>query len=318
MARKIQNKDRIKTTKENLERLLTLLTLAENDEITLSKIGNEYGLRAQTLNTELATSFALYFKSRLHYLSDADVANIINKLETPSEKLLKQIFKYAEHERVIFPTYNDDTFWKIVKASISDKYYQVLTMHIGYGTEVMNFEEIGKQLDLTRSRVMQIYNAAVAKLRDTSVLTQIFCSDYIDETNKFESERATKKAERDAAYTEFTKLDMYLTELKDVKELNKYIETHYPNLTKANVKNAVTTYLNIPLKDLKLTNRTYNALINAGYNTIDDIYNASAADLTTIKNLGKTSLAELVSELDALKAKNPKWNDLREAILKLI
>lgn len=318
MARSIQNKNRITETRENLEKLLVLLKKAENDEITLAQIGKECGLRPQSLNTELQSSFAMYFKSRIRYINPEDLTGLIDALDTPADRLLKRIFDIQPGQKVVFPEYDEKKLWSAVKKTLTEKYYDVVTKHIGYDSEPMSYEAIGKGLGLTRVRVMQIDNAAIAKLRDQSVIVEIFYSDFIDKIAEFEQYKVDKKAECDAAYTEFAKLQTYLSMVPDVKEINKYIESKYPNLTTATVNAAVNQVFNKPIDDLNFSARTTNALKAAGYKTLNDLYNANAVDLAYIKNLGKSSIQEIIKILDHQKSTHPNWKSLKTDIEKFI
>lgn len=318
MARNIQNKNRITETRENLEKLLVLLKKAENDEITLAQIGRECDIRPQALNTELQTSFAMYFKSRIRYIEPDDLSGLIDGLDTPADRLLKRIFEIRSNQKVVFPDYDEDKFWSVLKKHLSDKYYTVVTKHIGYNTKAMNYEKIGKELGLTRSRIMQIDNYAIAKLRNSSVLVEIFYSDYIDKVNEIDQYKADKITEFDNAYTEFTKLKTYLALVSDVKAVNKYIATNYPNITADCVNDASLNVFNKSIDNLNFSARTNNALTVAGYNTINDLYSANAIDLINIKNLGKSSIKEIIDVLDAQKATHPNWKSLKADIEKVI
>ena len=318
MARSIQNKNRITETRENLEKLLVLLKKAENDEITLAQIGKECGLRPQSLNTELQTSFAMYFKSRIRYIDSEELTGLINELDTPADRLLKRIFDIQPGQKVVFPEYDEKKLWSVVKKNLTEKYYEVVTKHIGYESEPMSYEDIGKNLGLTRVRVMQIDNTAIYKLRNSSIAVEIFYSDFIDKIHEFEQYKVDKMVECDNAYIEFSKLKNYLSMVPDVKELNKYIESKYPNLLTSSVNEAVDKVFNKSIDELNFSARTSNALKAAGYKSINDLYNANAVDFAKIKNLGKSSIQEIIKTLDSQKAKHPNWKQLKADIEKLI
>lgn len=318
MARSIQNKNRITETRENLEKLLVLLKKAENDEITLAQIGKECGLRPQSLNTELQTSFSMYFKSRIRYIEPDELSTLIDELDTPADRLLKRIFEISNGQKVVFPEYDENKLWAVIKKNLSDHYYEVVTKHAGYKVDPMSYEAIGKELGLTRVRVMQIDNAAIDKLRNSSIVTEVFFADYIDKINEFSQYKADKMVECDTAYAEFSKLQNYLSMVPDVKEINKYIESKYPNLSTRIIDEAVNKVFNTPIEDLKFSVRTTNALIAAGYKTLNDLYNANAVDLAHIKNLGKSSIQEIIKTLDSQKNTHPNWKSLKTDIEKFI
>lgn len=318
MARSIQNKNRITETREQLEKLLVLLKKAENDEVTLAQIGRECGLRPQSLNTELQTSFSMYFKSRIRYIEPDELAGLIDELDTPSDKLLKRIFNIEAGQKVVFPEYDENRLWSVIKKSLTDRYFEVVSKHAGYKSDPMSYEAIGKELGLTRVRVKAIDDAAIEKLRSSSIITEVFFADYVDKIKEFTQYKVDKMTECDTAYTEFSKLQNYLSMIPDVKAINKYIESNYPNLSVNLVNEAVIEVFNKPIDDLNLSVRTNNALKTAGYKTLNDLYNADAIDLVNIKNLGKSSIQEIVDVLDHQKATHPKWKALKESITKMI
>lgn len=318
MARSIQNKARITETRENLEKLLILLKKAENDEITLAELGKEFGLRPQSINTELQNSFSMYFKSRIRYIEPDELSTLIDELDTPADRLLKRIFEISNGQKVVFPEYDENKLWEVIKKNLSDRYYEILTKHAGYKVDPMSYEAIGKELGLTRVRVMQIDNAAIDKLRNSSIVTEVFCSDYISNITKIEKNIADKELEYNTAYAEFARLQNYLNKVSDVKELNKYIETKYPNLNSDVINEAVEEVFNKSIDTLNFSTRTLNALIGAGYKTINDLYNTNAIDFSNIKNLGKSSIREIINVLDNQKPNHPKWKTLKTDIEKLI
>ena len=60
-----------------------------------------------------------------------------------------------------------------------------------------------------------------------------------------------------------------------------------------------TKVLEMTIDDMDLSVRSYNCLKRAGIFTIEDLIKKSESDLAKVKNLGKTSLAEVVSKLES-------------------
>ena len=92
----------------------------------------------------------------------------------------------------------------------------------------------------------------------------------------------------------------------------------YSNLINVNVNTLVSDVFSKPIESLNFSVRTNNALTAAGYTTLNDLYNIEVADLFSIKNLGKSSIQEIVDVLDKQKATHPKWKTLKESITKMI
>lgn len=55
-----------------------------------------------------------------------------------------------------------------------------------------------------------------------------------------------------------------------------------------------------PLDELELSVKTYNCLIRAGVNTIDDLTRMTASDVMRVRNLGRRSLEEVISKMELM------------------
>ena len=50
----------------------------------------------------------------------------------------------------------------------------------------------------------------------------------------------------------------------------------------------------VPISDLELSVRAYNALMRAGYRTLNDLINSSALKLRRVRNLGTKTIKEII------------------------
>jgi DNA-directed RNA polymerase alpha subunit len=66
----------------------------------------------------------------------------------------------------------------------------------------------------------------------------------------------------------------------------------------------MTTATQIPLVDLRLSARAYNALRRARYDHLDQIEGKSVDDLLFIQNIGQQSAEEIVSAIAAYRRAN--------------
>lgn len=318
MANTIKNKDRLNENIQNLESLLVLLKAARNDDITLAQISRDLNIRPQELNTALNNSFSLYFKNKLKYISEDDLSSLITRVEPASDTLLKDIFKLNTSDIIVFPKYDVDNFWNVIKNELSDKYFMVVAKHVGYNCSPMSYEAISKLLGVTRARALQIYKTSLDKLRHSSVIVKIFDNqNYIDRLEKLEQIMEANSLAYDEAYSKYTLLQEYLDKVSDVEKVISFIETHCPEVSGLAVGNAIEA-LNISINELNLSNRTYNALTSANCNTVTDILNTSAIDIINIKNLGKNSIIELIDAIDNLNINNNRWNELKTNLIKLM
>ena len=61
--------------------------------------------------------------------------------------------------------------------------------------------------------------------------------------------------------------------------------------------------LEMTIEELDLSVRSYNCLKRAGINTVDDLISKTEEEMMKVRNLGRKSLEEVVSKLDALNLK---------------
>ena len=58
--------------------------------------------------------------------------------------------------------------------------------------------------------------------------------------------------------------------------------------------------LEMTIEELDLSVRAFNCLKRAGVNTVGDLINKSPDEMMKVRNLGKKSLEEVISKLEAL------------------
>lgn len=312
----IENKNRISNVITELEKLTNLLKLAENDNMTLVEVSKNMGMTPQSLNRELSNTFAFYFKSRLHYLSNDEIENVLEVIETSSEKLLKRIFDIDSKTRVIFPEYDEKVLWDTVKEMLPDNYYNVVVKYYGYNVEPMTLEAIGNELGLSRSRIKDINLASIEKLKNADFINKVFGLNYLTNIELIEQNTKELRIKYDSVKAEYEKLKSYMD--NDIKAINDYIEKNYPEVTKAKVKEVVDSKMSTPIEDLGFSNRTYNAFKAANYNTVEDICKAKFIDILGIKALGVKCYREIIEKIDGIKCTHPAWNELRTTIDKYL
>jgi len=80
----------------------------------------------------------------------------------------------------------------------------------------------------------------------------------------------------------------------------KNCSTPLPEALKSPAKPSAPGHCAMTIEDLDLSVRSYNCLMRAGIKTLDALLEMTREDLIKLRNLGATSLKEILSKLDAL------------------
>lgn len=187
--------------------------------------------------------------------------------------------------------FEDDTYFKdllpeylkeVVDTELSER--ESLCIHLRF-INLMNYDEIGKEFNVTRERIRQILAKAIRKLRNPRRSSKyIAVSKY--EYNKLQQENVTLRS--------------YLSEIE--KSLN----------LPSNENPFVTLpFFSTPIDELNLSVRSYNCLVRqAHFKCYGDFQNYKVSDLMKIRNLGRRSLDEILEKLDAIGFKICQGKDI--------
>lgn len=304
------NKDRLNSNIESLEKLVCMLKLVANDECSLTSVGKEFNLKPQEINNNLNKSFSTYIK-KMHLLSDEKIKSLIINIDLPSTRLLKSLFNISPSDPVVFPYIDEDMFWSHIKSKLPDNYFTVVSLRCGYNVnKPMTFEQIGNKLNLTRSRIKDIYHNAISKI-DISYICSLFALDYIDKTNEIKDSKEYLKAK-----DEYEKLTLAISKISDLNAINTYIKSNYPEIYNISRKDADTLF-SISVSDLGFSNRLTNVLIKNNKKTLNDIYLTSAIEYKKMSNFGKICCIELAANLSKRTDNHPNKNKLIEDLYEL-
>lgn len=138
--------------------------------------------------------------------------------------------------------------------------------------ETKTLEEIGNNLNVTRERVRQIETKAIHKCRTSNNLPYIRLGKELAELDI--------KTRKELLQNEITN-----------KQNNLPNNTHKSNILVEDIK----------IENLDLSVRSYNALVNANIHTLKELLELEITDLFSIRNLGKTSIVELIKIINTYK-----------------
>ena len=91
-GRKLQNRERIEKCKETLDQLSRFMGDILDGKLSQREAAKALGLTAQGLSHELDSCFKQYLKHS-HVFSDEDIRNLLGDVETPAEKLAKDVLQ---------------------------------------------------------------------------------------------------------------------------------------------------------------------------------------------------------------------------------
>lgn len=320
MSGKIKKEDRIKESKTNLQYVINLLDLADNKEITLKDIADKLNITPQELNTALDTRFRYYAKQHLINISEENLYDIIRKLETPSTRILKDVFNINHNKLALFPFYDDEVFWKTLKHYLTEKEYNIICLRYGYNEENKSYtlQEVGNLYKVQRERIRQIESKALRIIRNSKVLNDIFNLDIINMENYLLEQRKYLEDKYQNTYKEFNRMKELLNTMDHMSEIKDFIHNNYPDIYDLIYSEESIEDFNIfdkPIEKLNMSSRLYNCLKRGGYKTLKDIYTTDSRTILRIRNLGKCTTLELIDVVDKYVKHNSIWKVTRQELL---
>ena len=141
-GRKLQNRERVEKCKETLDQLSRFMEDILDGKLSQREAAEALGLTAQGLSHELDSCFKQYLKHS-HMFSDEDIKNLLGDVETPAEKLAKDVLQVGEDGRYLLVNREcQKDFIEEVKKTLNKKDYFILSQYYGL--------EDGKKKNLTR------------------------------------------------------------------------------------------------------------------------------------------------------------------------
>ena len=156
-------------------------------------------------------------------------------------------------------------FEKCLAERLTNRECQVIQLRF---RQNLSLDDTGKKFGVTRERIRQIEAKAIRKLRHYLRGYQVVpLSQFVDLTHQYQSLQAQ--------YEELSQkyADRYHEPAPEPVALSPHIDT------------------------LDLSVRSYNCLMRAGYQYVDQIKNAPIEDLMNIRNMGKKSLNEILTKV---------------------
>lgn len=314
------------------------IQMAINGKKSLFNAARAIGITSQEMN---------YFKNkpsyfdtllRKNFMSNTEFLEVIKNNQLPEELLVKAAFRI---DKDIIISLSDDEIEEIInfinnelrpreKKVIYTRFYDGLTL-----------EQTGKVFNITRERIRQIEVKAIRKLTQhlywffkSKYAKKIFTiNDLIDFTKIHESRiekiiRLTMSIERVIHLDEYqtNKAKLYFKDNKlenladnDIIQYFKENPLEFHNFLKilyvetdATENNVIkyATNKKAPIESYVWSFRAYNCLKRKGINTFEDFNNFSLEELMNIRNLGRKSFNEIITNIRAFNDENPPYKQI--------
>jgi len=177
-----------------------------------------------------------------------------------------------------------------VFGTLPDREIKIIKMRLGLDCTKMTRVAIGKEFDITSSRVAQIEARAIRRLQNEGRAQKIKPLFYTYEEMRMEIDRRDE-----CIYDLQNALRLAKRENTELRKRNKELGEN-PIISRADLPLA--GVLDLAIEELDLSVRTYNCLKRCGLNTMRDVVLRYLDDgLLKVRNLGKRSIEETVSKL---------------------
>lgn len=230
--------------------------------------GNSYYVSCSVNGTHYNKSFktlpeAEEFLYNLQFFNKREVLNYPNNL-------IDMFFADDPDVDIVYVEEHFDKNFTDLLETLSPKEKECIRL---YFKEGYTLEAIGNQLGVTRERVRQIISRGLQRMKHPSRLKYLRHGKEI-----YELQNSVLKMQKDLQH----KINII------AKRINM------PSLHSVQVQMVEL----MPIDVLDLSVRSYNCLRRAGINTLGDLLSISEDELYFIKNLGRKSIAEILTKLE--------------------
>ncbi len=219
--------------------------------------------------------------------------------------------QYIPYFNLIRKLFGNDFYGKIIISNLNKAIYSlnkrssnIIILYFGLdGNNKKNIVELGKILKISKTRVQQIIQKALSRLRYITTVIQVsFIDEFNDNTNYIENLQLPSSVFLALKNANINTIQEFLALTReDIQKINgigtkKYIQV----LTVQNkLKKSLSTdkndfYEKLNIGDLPLSNRAYHALRNANINTIYDFLALSKENIAKIHNIGSKTYNEIL------------------------
>lgn len=169
------NRERIEDCKETLDQLSNLLGEVLDGKKTLRQVADTLGITQMEVGRNLNTNFSYYLKKN-HILSDEDLFDVFDGIETPCEKLVKDVLEIESKDKfLILDEECQELFKEEIKTVLNSKEYNVVSRYYGLDDkDAATLAKIAKEFGVSTSYVNQLRGKALRRLRSDACFIKLF------------------------------------------------------------------------------------------------------------------------------------------------
>lgn len=260
-------------SKERLDQLINVQWQLDhlNDSIqkiidgksSMVEFARNFNLDQRRLNA--CVSKGLYtLAKKIKILDSKDIEQLLRDSASPAEKLINAILK-PKHKYIILDTAEEVAVLKIMKEALTDIEYEIIVSRFGFNGESLRYQKLGPKYNVTPTRISQIEQIALGKLRNPKYLKEL--------------------------------LPNYALKIKELHETQEMVAIIKQIDNEIKLAKDGKVYYNIPIRELNLSTRSHNALVLNKIYTIGQLSKLTSDDLAKIKNVGAKSFKEITEKL---------------------
>ena len=168
------NRERVENCKKALDQLSNLLEEVLDGEKTLRQVADTLGITQGEVGKNLDTNFSYYLKKN-HILSDEDLFDVFEGIETTCENLVKDVLEVDSKDKfLLLDPECQELFEEEIKTVLTSKEYDVVSRYYGLdGEGTSTLAKIGKELGVSTAYINQLRRKALRKLRKDACLTKL-------------------------------------------------------------------------------------------------------------------------------------------------
>ena len=173
-GRKNTNKEKIEKAKKELETLSAILGEILDDAMTQTEAARKLGITPQEFRHETIGNFTNYVKKK-NILTEDDILTYLKDMETPLDRIAKDMFNITDKNKLLIIEIDDpDDFIYVMKETLTEKQFYVMSLRYGFDEEPMTYQKIGERIGTQKEWVRQIINKSLRKLRHPSCSRRLF------------------------------------------------------------------------------------------------------------------------------------------------
>lgn len=308
-----KHKAKLKAAKAETDRVSQYLSGIINENYDQATAARKFGICPQDFSRNVGCNFVYYYRQR-KLLSQATADEIQMLLETPYDKLFRDILNITNQPVWLIDYETSHLIYDIMQQALDEREIRILTARYGLPIEdedikPQTLKEVAATENLSRERVRKIHLRALRKLRDPKYLNVLLPNhdSYIAAVQESDELKKMSQELDDEIVHLINQNDRLRTELPTKRSLVKMLTEE--NTSDEDTMTALIHTLfdiepvcpDLPddtdIQELHFSTRIVNALRRNHIYTLGELKTKSLSDLSKCSTLGKKSIQELTYKL---------------------